>query len=76
VQGHIRTQQAGVGEAPRSGHHRKQKGRESLHGIGGVGGSETKRQMLPHCFAITHPPQKLKKHHQPAERRDRPRGLT
>jgi len=43
MQGHIGTQQTGVREAPRSGHHREQESREGLHRIDGVGGSETKR---------------------------------
>jgi len=76
VQSYIGTPQTGVCEPPRPGHHRKQKCREGLHGIDRVGGSETKRQMLPHRFAIAHLPQKLEKHHQPAERRDRTPGLA
>ena len=76
VQGHVGTQQTGVCEPPRPGHHREQKGREGLHRIDRVGGSETKRQMLAHRFAIAYLPQKLEKHHQPAERRDRTRGLA
>jgi hypothetical protein len=76
VQGYIGTQQTGMCEPPRPSHHRKQKCREGLHGIDRVGGSETKRQMLPHRFAIAHLPQEFKKHHQPAERRNRTRGLA
>src|SRR6266699_2282682 len=76
VQGHIGTQQTGVCEAPRSGHHREQEGCEGLHRIDGIGGSKTKRQMLPHRFAIADLPQKLEKYHQPAERRDRTWSLA
>src|ERR1700730_8545295 len=76
VQGDIGTQQTGLCEPPPSGHHREQKCREGLHRIDRVGGSETKRQILPHRFAIAYLPQKLEKHHQSAERRDGTRGLA
>ena len=50
--------------------------RVSLAGIDRVGGSEAKRQMLLHRFAIPYLPQEIKKHHEPAEQRDRTRGLV
>src|SRR6266436_2979120 len=76
LQGHIRTQQTRVCKAPCSSHHREQKCREGLHRIDGVGGSEIKRQMLAHRFAITYLPQKLEEHHQTTERGDRSLGLA
>src|SRR6266853_281895 len=71
MQGHIRAQQTRVCKPPCSSHHREQKCGEGLHRIDGVGGSEMKRQIFAHGFAITYLPQKLEEHHQTTERSDR-----
>src|SRR5437879_9782008 len=76
LQGHVRTQQTRVCEAPRAGHHGEQKCREGLHRIDGVGWSKTKRQIPAHGLAISYLPQKLHEHHQPTKRCDRSLGLA
>ena len=70
MQGGVGAQQTGVGEAPRSGDHREQKGREGLHWIDRIGRTEREWQMLPHRFAMADPPQNPKNTTKP------PNGVT